>query len=248
MKAVIRILGSAMLALALALSLAACGGSPKPAPSPTPLADDDCDVSAGTPVLFGAGKATNLAGVIYGTGKTGVVLAHQSDGSLCQWAPYAQVLGQQGYRAMAFDFPSYGSSHGSDGLDAAVVEAATYLHEHGATSVVLIGASMGGTAVVAAAPQIEPPPAAVISLSGPSNYGGVSAYNAAPRLTMPVLYAVCQYDTAFVDSAHELYDRTPATVNRQLLEPVCGGHGVDLLFDSGAKGVADAVNALLAGH
>jgi pimeloyl-ACP methyl ester carboxylesterase len=248
MNKVTRIIGAALLAVALGAGAAGCGGSPKPAPSPTPLADDDCDVSAGTPALFGAGTATNLAGVVYGTGKTGVVLAHQSDGSLCQWSPYAQILGKRGYRALAFDFPSYGSSHGSDALDAAVVEAARYLREHGATSVVLIGASMGGTAVVAAAPQISPPPAAVVSLSGPSNYSGVSAYNAAPQLTMPVLYAVCQYDTAFVDSAHELYDRTPATVKRQLLEPNCGGHGVDLMFDSATKVVVDAVDALLAGH
>jgi alpha-beta hydrolase superfamily lysophospholipase len=52
---------------------------------------------------------------------------------------------------------------------------------------VLIGSSMGGTAVLSAATRIRPPVAGVASLSGPSTFGGVDARAAIARLRVPVL-------------------------------------------------------------
>src|SRR6266498_3934920 len=81
-----------------------------------------------------------------------VVLAHQGGGSLCGWVSYAKTLVRAGLRVVAFDFRGYGTSErpekrslllGSD-LAAAVAHA----RASGATHVFLLGASMGGAAVV----------------------------------------------------------------------------------------------------
>jgi pimeloyl-ACP methyl ester carboxylesterase len=52
----------------------------------------------------------SIAAVDMGTGQMGVVLAHQSDASMCQWLPYAKVLKSKGYRVVAFDFAGFGAS------------------------------------------------------------------------------------------------------------------------------------------
>jgi hypothetical protein len=57
----------------------------------TVRAADDCTPHAGD-VSFRAADGTRLVGHRFGHGKTAVVLAHQSDGTLCQWVPYAKRL------------------------------------------------------------------------------------------------------------------------------------------------------------
>ena len=52
----------------------------------------------------------SIAAVDLGTGASGVVLAHQSDGSLCEWLPYGEALAAKGFRVLAFDFAGSGSS------------------------------------------------------------------------------------------------------------------------------------------
>jgi len=80
-----------------------------PSASAAPV-DASCGASTagGQTVRFGLAGATNLIGVVLGTGKTGVVLAHQSRGNRCQWADYAHELAQAGYRSLIFDFAGSG--------------------------------------------------------------------------------------------------------------------------------------------
>ena len=99
-------------------------------------------------------------GVVLGRGRTGVVLGHQAGSDLCEWLPRARVLAKQGRQVLAFDFgPS-----GKIGED--MVAAAAELHRRGADRLVLVGSSMGGTAAIAAAAEVTPPVAGVISLRG----------------------------------------------------------------------------------
>jgi len=62
------------------------------------------------PVRFRAADGTRLAGARYGRGTTAVVLAHQSNGNVCQWAFYARRLASLGYLAFPFDFRGHGES------------------------------------------------------------------------------------------------------------------------------------------
>lgn len=228
----------ALLVLAAAAAMAGCtSGEPKkaaPPAGPVPGAGCPNAVASGHAIRFGTNGATNLGGVVFGTGKTGVVLAHQSDGDLCQWTTYAHELADKGYRVLAFDFASYGSSTGVEGLDVSVRNAVQALRGQGVDRVVLMGASMGGTAVVAAAATIVPPVTAVISLSAPGLHAGVDADEGARHLGVPVLYAACRSDVEFAESTKRLDAETPAATRHTLVVEECSGHGVDLLTNGGA--------------
>ena len=111
-------------------------------------------------VRFRAADRVRLIGVMVGRGPRGVVLAHQGGGAppnLCSWMPYARQLARAGFRVLAFDHRNSGSSArvGSPTrawrVDLDVRGAVAELRRRGATSVVLGGASLGGTAVLAAA-------------------------------------------------------------------------------------------------
>ncbi|HET6211901.1 MAG TPA: alpha/beta fold hydrolase [Micromonosporaceae bacterium] len=204
------------------------------------------DVTGLEQVRFGPGGASNLGGVILGTGRTGVVLAHQTNGDLCMWLEYGTTLAKAGYRVLAMDMPGYGSSYDAQAvpIDDAVAAGATLLRGTGATKVVLIGASMGGTAVLGAGTKAQPPVAGVISLSAPSVFGQVNAAEVVKQLAVPVLYAACASDGSFTDDAKQLYAATPAKTARQLVIDACFSHGVDTLRDS--TKIKSAVQAFLA--
>ena len=121
-----------LAATATVLLLAGCAGGTTrttvtassavpPSASPAPV-DASCGAStAGAQtVRFGAAGATNLVGVVVGTGKTGVVLAHQSRGNRCQWGDYAHELAEAGYRSLIFDFAGSGNNLGSN--DAVIIK------------------------------------------------------------------------------------------------------------------------------
>jgi pimeloyl-ACP methyl ester carboxylesterase len=191
-------------------------------------------------VRFANSEGTRLVGYELGRGTRGVVLAHQYGGDACQWADFAPGLAKAGYHVLAFDAHGYGQSPpGSGEIDVDVLAAASKLRALGAAKLVLIGASMGGTAVLSAAAQMKPPPAAVVSLSGPGSFDLMSAYDAVPGLAMPKLFVVGARDVQFVGAARELYRK--ARGQKQLVVVQTADHGVDLLDDPPARRAIDAV-------
>jgi pimeloyl-ACP methyl ester carboxylesterase len=195
-------------------------------------------------IRFKAADGTRLAGIRLGRGRTAVVLAHQSRGDACQWASYARRLAGMGYLVIAFDFRGYGDSQARGGraanrLSADVTAAARAARARGARKVFALGASMGGTAAIAAGVHTRPLLTGVISLSAPAVFGSVSAIDVAPRLTVPVLYIVGQFDQDFAADAQRLYDATAATDKVIHVLPV-GGHGVELMrLDPQARGIVE---------
>jgi hypothetical protein len=248
--------GMLACAAALTLLLAGCGGddggTPVAAPSPTgPVPGADCPgMAEGTSakaVHFGASGATNLAGLIGGTGTAGVVLAHQAEADLCQWILGFNELIGKGYKVLAFDFHGHGASESSEvGFDDDVVAAAATLRADGATSIVLIGASMGGTFSIAAAPKITPPVAGVVSVSAPLAYGGVSAQQAAATVAVPILYVANENDGIIGDAATELKAASTASPDAQALVTSGAIHGVPLVIDGGDAKIRAALFAFLA--
>ncbi|WHM37796.1 hypothetical protein [Streptomyces sp. BPTC-684] len=96
-----------------------------------------------------------------------------------------------------------------------------------------MGASKGGTAVLKAATVLEPRPDAVVSLSGPTQYGSTDALAAAPGLTSPVLYMAGADDNPFGDAAVQLSRAsTKAPENRLYELKGVYQHGVALLDDA----------------
>jgi pimeloyl-ACP methyl ester carboxylesterase len=270
-----RRLAAAALLLVLAALGAACqgqaasGGDPAettavpaatttaPAP-PTTLAPIGASCLEGRErsrtLRFRSANGADLAGVLLGSGPVGVVLAHQLNADLCQWLPYGRVLAERGYRVLAFDFEGFGASGPSPGsgeppLDQNVAAAAEVLRDRGASKVVLVGGSLGGTAVVTAAAGVRPLVAGVVCLSGPSRFYAMDATAAASRLTVPVLYLVGAEDRGFPESAREMYAATRAR-DRKLVVVPDPYHGVELLApdDPATKRNRDLVERFLADH
>jgi len=205
------------------------------APSPTqrPATGDDCVTyrAGGRAVYFG--PDSGLGGYLYGTGSVGVVFAHQSDGDACDWMPEAARLAKLGYRTLAVDLDGYGASktlnrpYSDD-----VADAVDLLTGQGATSIVLVGDSMGGTAVLEAAGATHARLAAVIALSSPASYSGMDALDAAARITAPLLMMCGTEDTSFVGDVQDIYRAANATKHKRLVLVDTNVHG-RLLVEQG---------------
>jgi hypothetical protein len=226
----------AVAASALAVSfllVAGCGGGgggkDKAASSPSATAtvnDFGClspEQARADSVTFPGADGQDVEGYLTGTGGTGLVLAHQADGDVCQWVPHAQDLAGDGYRVLAVN------SAGSEVAE--LTAAAAYLRTKGVTELLLIGASKGGTSVLSAAGTIAPPVDAVVALSAPTAYSGMDASMAVPRLTMPVFYMAAEFDSPFQDSTKELSKLSKKAKENDLT--IVGGsrHGVSMLSD-----------------
>ncbi len=176
-----------MLARALLLAslslLVATAGSAQATQSASCVRPSD----KATNVSFQAAGGARLKGAVLGRGSTGVVLAHTTSADRCQWLPFARELAKQGYRALVFDHRGYGASTGLTNTDPHldVIAAAAELRRRGAKKIVLAGASMGGTGVVAAAPVIRPAISGVIELSAPTAFSGANALAAVKKLKRP---------------------------------------------------------------
>jgi pimeloyl-ACP methyl ester carboxylesterase len=216
------------LCLALAVpsvSSAAHSGTPDP-----------CIQPGETPVTMKAADGATVYGVEVGTGTTGVVLGHQYFSDHCEFIQFARELAAAGFRALTIDFRYNGASTGgnSSRLDLDVAAAVARLRADGATRVKLVGASMGGTAVLVASSRIRPPVDGVVSLSGPTYFRGLNAVQAVRRSRIPVRFLVSRGDGRFAGDATYLM-RAAAAKDKAILRVSRGGHGSAMLTVSSAK-------------
>jgi pimeloyl-ACP methyl ester carboxylesterase len=99
---------------------------------------------------------------VYGKGDRGVVLAHAGGLTKESWKKQGRALAQAGFRSVAIDFRGEGESRGGtqtlppdEGRHFDVLAAVRYLRKTGATTVSVVGASMGGDYAAEAA-EAEP--------------------------------------------------------------------------------------------
>lgn len=236
------------LLLIAAVSTSACGGADseerRAAPRPPAYQLHTCFVPRANErvVRFTDAAGNRIAGVLLGRGRvgSGVVLAHQLNDSLCSWLQYGRSLGADGYLVLAFDFEPAP-------LPPQIEAAAGELRRRGARDVVLAGASMGGTASLAAAVTMRPAPAAVASLSGPAQFGSVDALAAVRTLDVPVLFVVGAQDGSFADGARALY-RAAAARTKSLQVLPTYRHGTGLLTEDAGPEAPQLLSAFIARH
>jgi dienelactone hydrolase len=199
-------------------------------------AADPCIQKGETPVHLRTADHASVYGVEVGTGTTGVVLGHQYLSDHCEFMPFARELAAAGFRALAIDFRDYGRSSGGDPnrLDLDVAAAAARLRADGATRIKLVGASMGGTAVLVAAARIRPAVAGVVSLSGPTYFHGLDAVKAVRSSHVPVRFVVSRDDRPFAGDATYLM-KAAASKDKAILRVSDGGHGSATLTVPAAK-------------
>jgi dienelactone hydrolase len=209
-----------------------------------------------TLVRFTAADGTSLDGVLVGSGTTGVVLVHEYPNDLCGSWPFADYLAKQGLRAFAIDLRCFGRSTCPEG-DASgrvvddIAAAVAELRRRGVSRVGLVGASMGGAAVLIAATRVQPPVAAVVSLSGETDptglVGGIplNAGAAVKQLTVPTMLVVATNDRyVSVEETRTMHQAVKTRSKRLevVSGPFDGRHGWHLLTDP-ANGQFTSVTA-----
>lgn len=229
-----------LAALSASFLLAACtGGGSAPSPSPTwtaPAVDTSLSRCPAAPAelktfVLKAGDAS-LPAATLGDSATVAVLLHQTNGGgACGWLPAAQLFAQRGIRPLLFDVYGFGPGPRIDGRapDAAtqVDAAVAWAKKHGATRVVLVGASMGGAIAVGTAQDSGAD--AVVDLSGPMAWSGVPGLaEAAPALTLPTLVSAAPDDTT--SPAAALGPAAGTLAGPHLFVTAPTGHGYELLL------------------
>jgi pimeloyl-ACP methyl ester carboxylesterase len=205
----------AAAAACLSLLLSACAGGPA--------------ISPGRTVRFTTDDGIELAGDLRGDGPVGVVLAHMFPADRSSWAEFASLLADEGYRALNFDFRGYGDSTGTKVVAEMwrdVLAAVAELRARGARRVVVVGASMGGTAALVAASQADLD--GVVTLSAPSTFNDLSAPpEVVQAVDEPKLFIAAQGDDQAAATAQEFYTEASGA---KRIEIVTGDeHGTDIL-------------------
>ncbi len=166
------------LAIALALVMSKASLAQKTISFPTP---DGAVISAN----------------LYGSGIRALLLVHGGRFTKESWAPQVPAFTAAGYRVMSIDLRGFGHSRGpgqpepSDAqLATDVLTAVRYLRAHGATTVSIVGGSMGGTAAGDASIASQPGEIDRIVLLGAAPSGP------AEKIKSPALFIVAREDTS----------------------------------------------------
>ena len=189
------------------------------------LADDIGESGATETVRFRTEDSEDLWGSIFGDGEIAVILSHMRGRNQTSWFPFARLASTSGYKVMTFDFRGYGKSTGTRDtrMDRDLEAAVAYVRAKGAKQVILIGASMGGTAAIEIASEIDVQ--GVAALSPPTSFGRINALGAVSSMLIPLLLIVAENDPPFTSSAREIETAAAAT---QFLELPGQEHGTNL--------------------
>ncbi|KIE49844.1 MAG: hypothetical protein MB53_05115 [marine actinobacterium MedAcidi-G2A] len=219
------------IALSIVLILSALPACSSSIESPTnsdqfvQLADDIGESGATETVRFRTEDSEDLWGSIFGDGEIAVILSHMRGRNQTSWFPFARLASTSGYKVMTFDFRGYGKSTGTRDtrMDRDLEAAVAYVRAKGAKQVILIGASMGGTAAIEIAAEIDVQ--GVAALSPPTSFGRINALGAVSSMLIPLLLIVAENDPPFTSSAREIETAAAAT---QFLELPGQEHGTNL--------------------
>jgi dienelactone hydrolase len=223
----------------LSMTLLACGGSAAPSTGSTPTTPGATTGTAVNGVVqFTTTDGVTLSGRLYGAGASGVILCHMYPADQTSWDRQAGKLADQGYLVLTFDFRGYGKSQGTKDiqyLDKDVLAAFTYLGGCGAQEIALVGASMGGTACLKAATQLQEFSsvrlACVATFSAPVEFKGISAQAAMPAIVVPMMFVAAEGDVGAA-GAQELQRLSG---DKGVLHILPGSdHGTDLFTGSEA--------------
>jgi len=228
--------------------LSACTDAPeavRPSPAtvtaPEPAGRDTVTERCGPPatpakwINLRGPDGSKLVAAVVGQGPTTAVFAHQTSGSgLCGFWAYAAWLAERhGVRSLLVDLCGYGESDCREGRfardePAQIWLAVRWVRQHGARNTTLVGASLGGTVVSAAAARIRPAVQGLVNLSGPVRYVGINVAAIAPQITAPSLFAIAPTDrVATVASYRQVVNALGAETKRLFIAPF--GHGWTML-------------------
>jgi pimeloyl-ACP methyl ester carboxylesterase len=232
-------------AIAACVALAGCQAAEPPAESPTtaplpsytvvdePGGVAGCVHDGDTVLTLGDDPLPRSESRASGEGESAVFLAHPAGQRPCAWNEYGRELAARGMQVF---IPSLTGTP-----DALIGAAVVWLTEHGVERYALVGASMGGTYVLAATPALTPAPSLVVAISAPTEYAGADALSAISEIDAPVLLMAGNGDGDFPAQARELADAQP---NAELLVATSNAHGIELRANNAP--VAERLDTALA--
>jgi pimeloyl-ACP methyl ester carboxylesterase len=209
-------LARAIVLVSLVASIG-CGGGDQDVGATTTAAP--CGEPGAEAVTLSTRDGGELDAVLLGDGEVGVVLGHQLGSDYCSWVPFAKRLAERNIRALAINFVS--ASPDDD-----MVVGFDELRRRGADRIILVGASMGGTAALVAASQLDV--AGVAALSAPREFSGLDALPSVRGLETRALFLVGRQDPPYTADARGLF-RAMKTGDKTLVVTDGSEHGTDLL-------------------
>jgi pimeloyl-ACP methyl ester carboxylesterase len=231
-----------LTALAVALSAVACERGAA-----------EADLSRSRSVSFTADDGVGLEGRLFGDGTAGVVLSHMRPADQTSWFRFASRLADAGYLVLTYDFRGYcpggegGCSEGERDVGEMwrdVVAAVELVRSEGATSVALVGASMGGTASLVAAAREDLEVRAVITLSAPISIEGLVVDGPLlSQISAGKLFIAGVGDATAARDAQTLHDLAPPPRRVEIVP--ADDHGTDLLTSGQAEVVRRLIEAQL---
>jgi dienelactone hydrolase len=223
-----------------------------PAASLVACSSEDEDLSGSRAVSFEATDGVRLEGRLFGDGSAAVVLSHMRPSDQTSWFRFAGRLADAGYLVLTYNSRGYcpggggGCSEGETVIGELwrdVLGAIAFVRDRGATSVSLVGASMGGTSSLVAAANEDVDVRAVVTLSAPVAIEGlVTDGPMLSRVTAAKLFIAGVGDATAAADAQTLYERSPPPKRVEIVPS--DDHGTDLL--SGGQG--EVVRRLIENH
>jgi pimeloyl-ACP methyl ester carboxylesterase len=174
-----------------------------------------------------------------------VILLHMYPGNQESWFSTAEMLRDRGISALTFDFRGYGASEGDvepGDIGHDVRGAIAFAHDRGYEHVLLVGASMGGTAAIVTA--ASDPVDGVLTLSAPVQFRGLDAEHAVTKVSAPLAVVASKGDTSAAESA-ETFEAKANIDPRWVLLVDGRAHGTDLLTSPAAPQVNDLILAFI---
>jgi pimeloyl-ACP methyl ester carboxylesterase len=211
------------------------------------------DLSGSEVVSFASTDGVELEGRLFGDGTAAVILSHMRPADQTSWYPFATRLADADYLVLTYNFRGYcpggegGCSSGELDVGAIwqdVLGAIEFVAERGATSVSLVGASMGGTASLVAASRPGVDVRAVVSLSAPASIEGLVVDGAVlSNVTAAKLFIAGVGDAQAARDAEALYERSPPPKRVEIVP--ADDHGTDLLSGPRAEDVRRLIEVYL---
>ena len=246
----IRPLGRAASAALTFTLLAGCAGpatSPTPRRTVPPPAATAWELPSLAPdeVAFATSDGLTIIGTLRGKGRIGVILGHMFGGQASDWMPLADALAEAGYAVLAINFRGNGRSEPplqTPLLHLDIEAAARFLQARGVTDIVLVGASMGGAAVLDAANVVGA--VALVAMAAPNNFGGLQLTDEKiAELSMPKLFIVSDGDLVRLQFDLVI---AAAPAPKEEMRPPGNAHGTRLFEGEQRDAVIERITTFLA--
>jgi pimeloyl-ACP methyl ester carboxylesterase len=205
-------------------------------------------VYRGTPTAdSGTEEAVSLDGRVFGTGPTGVVLAHMRPADQTSWFAFALRLAETGeYTVLTFNFRGYEASTGEKDFNRVGTDlAAAYDYmrrELGLDRIFLVGASMGGTAALLVSASREV--AGVVSISSFAQYQELDALASVSQITAPKLFVTSADDIPAQRSQADLWVAASEPKEQEIYPG--DAHGTDIFASPNGPRLEERIMEFLA--